>query len=505
MELLLIYLIVTILVIHSGNATLMISVGTDPIMPGNDVKLTCISSGSVATFVWQHNGGLIALGTIIQNPARFMIANMDKQSDLTIIGFENDLDGTWECHNFGIESTSISLSVDEASCLQTEGEPCDTELELTDWHRSIRYVTQSGDVLITDYFFNDGWYKLMTEGQRTDITMPTTSPAEFECGTQYPVWINGTYPEMDGKTNVVKGCVNIPDEPCKYELELCIKACGSDEERYYVHYLVDTPGSNMGYCTDSLLPCSNGTSSVTGFPPCAGNFPVLEGEPVLAFVKEPTGVSAYCDYRMLWSGEEEIDFFVRWFIDGEYVTDGPDLSKISDEFDCGTGLPYQCILNRKAGSNIECEVSSKFKDQDAYSQGIKSKLLYAGLIVLPNNTIVFVGESEDGETFELTSTIPIVCREENSVCVPRISINVDLNGETDAVADACSRSVEYQSPASFKIMAARDGYNDGDVANYIRFEADVTSLIPFSRIWEDLSTNLPTIQVCVCLSDAVYS
>ncbi|XP_033120079.1 uncharacterized protein LOC117119386 [Anneissia japonica] len=114
MESLLTCFLVTILVIHSGNASLVISVDTDPILPGNNVTLTCISSDSVAMFVWQHSsGGLIAINNQIYwilTPV--MIANMDKQSSLTIIGFKNNLDGTWEC-SIGMESTSVYLSVDE--------------------------------------------------------------------------------------------------------------------------------------------------------------------------------------------------------------------------------------------------------------------------------------------------------------------------------------------------------------------------------------------------------
>ncbi|XP_071943033.1 uncharacterized protein [Antedon mediterranea] len=157
--------------------------------------------------------------------------------------------------------------------------PCDTDLVLTEWQRSILYDTPPSESPISDDFIIDGWYKLRNEGDRIDIRMPTSSPGTFKCGTLFPVWIDDTYPALGDPMKSVTGCIDVSGDPCAFSVPISLLACSTvNNDLYFVHFFTDTPGTSMGYCTDSLLPCEgNLTASAIQFPPCNDNSsPVIE-------------------------------------------------------------------------------------------------------------------------------------------------------------------------------------------------------------------------------------
>ncbi|XP_071942728.1 von Willebrand factor D and EGF domain-containing protein-like [Antedon mediterranea] len=391
---------------------------------------------------------------------------------------------SFEDTNFSVHSKCLcwkafgTSSEWNENCRATEGEPCDTPLVLTDWHRSKLYDTGS-EIIISDDFIQDGWYKIRNEGDRLDIRMPTSSPGLFKCGTLYPVWID------------------------------------------------DTPGTSMAYCTDSLLPCANNLTS-TGFPPCDDVFPTFNDEPIVTFKAEDRGVSALCNINHEES-LDMIDFFVRWYINDEKVYEQINQHRISDEYDVGTtgcsggGQPHQCILNNKLGSYIQCEVSLRFKYQDAFSPPVRSTTFYAGLMIEPNNTVEFVIGVNEVIEFKVSSTIPIVggssyhifCQRNGYCPEVNVVIKAETNGEGATVRASCHKKITNDFPATFSISGTKDiVINYLNRANYIKFEGDVTTFNMVSNIWKSGTTNFPTFKIiakgvepkrCVATGDPHYT
>ncbi|XP_071955890.1 uncharacterized protein [Antedon mediterranea] len=408
--------------------------------------------------------------------------------------------------------TETSLTTTEnviayEDCFATEGDPCHSELELTDWYRSIHHDTQPG-FIISDNYIRDGWYNLRNEGDRIDIRMPTSPPGNFKCGTKYPVWINGTYPENGDPIQNVTGCVDFNGTVCAYSMAICIKACPTEDGQYFVHYLTDTPEPYMGYCTDSLLPCDGNLTSSTGFPPCDDNFPTFNEEPVLIFEAEEIGISAVCNINTTESFND-IDYYVRWFINETMAYEQKNQHKISDEYDVdasdpkkcsGGGEPHQCILNSKLGSYVQCEVSLKFTDQHVFSPRVRSNTFYAGLTVEPNNTIEFDIGANNGIEFNISSTIPIVPNSQLFRMIfanqeLELNIDVDIDGNYAYSDKSCKKRLSNVSPATFNIIAAKTWFKYANKANYIRFKGDLTFDTILSRIWKSRQTSLPTFKI----------
>ncbi|XP_071942851.1 hyalin-like [Antedon mediterranea] len=159
---------------------------------------------------------------------------------------------------FPIGDTTVQYNVSDSvgnyneSCsfvVNVEGGPCDTDLVLTEWQRSILYDLGS-ESPISDDFIIDGWYKLRNEGDRIDIRMPTSTPGSFKCGTLFPVWIDDTYPELGDPIKSVTGCIDVNGDPCAFTVPISLLACSTvNNDLYFVHYFVDTPGTLIGYCT----------------------------------------------------------------------------------------------------------------------------------------------------------------------------------------------------------------------------------------------------------------
>ncbi|XP_071943021.1 hyalin-like [Antedon mediterranea] len=241
--------------------------------------------------------------TLVYNPSRII--------DLVSYNFEST--GVFPIGETIIEYTFLdnaSPISNQASCyvkVIITGGPCDTDLVLTEWQRSILYDLGS-ESPISDDFIIDGWYKLRNEGERIDIRMPTSTPGSFKCGTLFPVWIDDTYPELGDPIKSVTGCIDVNGDPCALTVPISLLACSTvNNDLYFVHYFVDTPGTLMGYCTDSFLPCKTNLTSSPEFPPCdvtfdncpedetihnTGAFPYAYTIPVITATVNSSGLAA---------------------------------------------------------------------------------------------------------------------------------------------------------------------------------------------------------------------
>lgn len=141
-------------------------------------------------------------------------------------------------------------------------DPCSSYTTKTgQYQRSHKYTLQSNDIAISDNFLSEGWYRF-DSGAGND--MVTQAPSITQCGTIYPIWLQGDLPsDADGEVNRTACIVGFAG-PCSKTIKIQVKSCGN----FRVYHLVPAPQTSTGYCIGGKLPCPEGQTSETGFTPC---------------------------------------------------------------------------------------------------------------------------------------------------------------------------------------------------------------------------------------------
>nr|XP_022330985.1 uncharacterized protein LOC111129132 [Crassostrea virginica] len=127
----------------------------------------------------------------------------------------------------------------------------------------------SGSVL-HDRHLAEGWYRA-----GLSLDMPTVAPSHLYCGTNFPVWLNGSVPNISEGIVERTACFlgNQAGNYCVHHLQIRVKDCGS----YRVYYLYPTPSNDEAYCfgmekseTNATLPISTTPSppTTTQIDPC---------------------------------------------------------------------------------------------------------------------------------------------------------------------------------------------------------------------------------------------
>ena len=80
------------------------------------------------------------------------------------------------------------------------------------------------------------------------VKMPESCVDMNHCGTEVPIWLDGTHPPNDGVEHVMKVCANrnmpFGRKCCFQTWDIKVKNCGT----FFVYNLPRTPGCNMAYC-----------------------------------------------------------------------------------------------------------------------------------------------------------------------------------------------------------------------------------------------------------------
>lgn len=141
-------------------------------------------------------------------------------------------------------------------------DPCSSYTLISgQYKRSVAYTIKSTDIAVSDNFLSEGWYRF-DSGAGND--MVTQAPAVTQCGTIYPIWMQGTLPSVTGSEVTRIACIVTFLEQCSKQLTIRVKHCGG----YRVYYLVGPPQTSTGYCIGTESLCPAGQSSNTGFTPC---------------------------------------------------------------------------------------------------------------------------------------------------------------------------------------------------------------------------------------------
>ncbi|XP_076864069.1 uncharacterized protein LOC143516405 [Brachyhypopomus gauderio] len=101
----------------------------------------------------------------------------------------------------------------------------------------------------------NGWYRLHYDGN--DIQMPDSCVNQGMCGTDIPLWLNGSRPQLEYGVVVQQVCGSGNGDCCFYKsFPIQVKACPGN---YYVYELVSPVTCNSAYCIDvnTISPANN--------------------------------------------------------------------------------------------------------------------------------------------------------------------------------------------------------------------------------------------------------
>ncbi len=106
----------------------------------------------------------------------------------------------------------------------------------------------------------NGWYRMFNNSQNAQ--MPESCVNQGMCGTYYPLWLNGTHPQLEDGVVTRQVCASSWGNCCTYTSHpIRVKACPGN---YYVYKFVK-PMECGAYCTGDYLLIYNLLIYCTGF------------------------------------------------------------------------------------------------------------------------------------------------------------------------------------------------------------------------------------------------
>uniref|UniRef100_A0A4W4E4L0 ZP domain-containing protein n=1 Tax=Electrophorus electricus TaxID=8005 RepID=A0A4W4E4L0_ELEEL len=186
----------------------------------------------------------------------------------------------------------------------------------------------------------NGWYRLFYQGN--NVEMPDSCVSPGMCGTDIPLWLNGSLPQLEDGVVIRQACGSSYSDCCYYKsFPIQVKACPGN---YYVYELVSPAFCNSAYCAGkySNLPSvspklvfSCVTVTNPTIDPCMQYNELSDSwratnNPNLYNATFPWGQNAWCDTFINWNG------WYRLFYLGKNVQ-MPD-SCVTEGM-CGTYIP----------------------------------------------------------------------------------------------------------------------------------------------------------------------
>ncbi|XP_035689192.1 uncharacterized protein LOC118424643 isoform X1 [Branchiostoma floridae] len=135
-------------------------------------------------------------------------------------------------------------------------DPCTDYQELNQARRSAAAEVDSGSDLLCDNTLSKGWYRFISY---VGGEIPTTCVEPYHCGTQVPIWMNGTLPTDSTVVNRTV-CPNygVPGNCCPFPWNIQVKRCVDTQGVFYVYELVPTTSCSQAYCAGTLRLCPDG-------------------------------------------------------------------------------------------------------------------------------------------------------------------------------------------------------------------------------------------------------
>ncbi|XP_068703048.1 von Willebrand factor D and EGF domain-containing protein-like isoform X2 [Montipora foliosa] len=310
--------------------------------------------------------------------------------------------------------------------------------KLNNSRRSVNSLWNPGQTPLCDNGLVSGWYRFTSF---VGGKMPTTKVNVNHCGTQYPIWLDGTtgtHPTSPNDSVVhIMACINIAGTGggCSYSFKVGVKLC---EGNFFLYYLRDILGCPAAYCAGDGVPCPYGKtgSSLENCSAVPQKFPTRYlGYPVISAKDEDEveEVSLWCNVSVnekirQW---KNVTYQIEWYADGKNKkTDwNPKLvgenitSELSGKF--STSLPHY-----EPGQWISCTVKARYNASDQLHPWSDRKTIlqpfFAGIKVTPSTLIITECEFNISKEITLTPMIPVRKNQDDQFLSVRFYLPEDL-------------------------------------------------------------------------------
>ncbi|XP_046567313.1 von Willebrand factor D and EGF domain-containing protein-like [Haliotis rubra] len=326
---------------------------------------------------------------------------------------------------------------------------------MTDITRDVFNTPRQDDILICDLNLQPGWYRLV------DGLMPTHCLQPFSCGTQAPIWLNGSVPSQAQGIVRMTACANtIPTSGstgacCGTQIPIDVRNCGE----FVVYCLRRPPACPMAYCIESA--------------PRMVSPPVLTGPEIIGDrFRFACGISFP-------RGIQNIAFNITWSFDGVNIPTVPAQVLTGDQ---RIAFLYQEAWRGNIGKTLRCRADAYYvTTPNVRSPILTSNGYFGGIRVTP--PVVTVREAGGPQQINVTSTLPVLCTGSQRRC--SIHLDIDVTGgswEDIATANQCLLLLTRDhwdlntrtATISTTVQATRDFVRDGNqelrvtfIANYV--------------------------------------
>ncbi|XP_069103157.1 von Willebrand factor D and EGF domain-containing protein-like [Argopecten irradians] len=317
------------------------------------------------------------------------------------------------------------------------GDPCFSFLTLNDSTRLSSYESDGVTESPSDRLLTPGWYRNIhpTEGD-----MMTVCPNATQCGTNFPVWINGTLPN---RTEIVtlRACKTVFGMCCGSQFDIKVKGCAG----YNVYELAPMTTNTGRYCFYGPDRCPPGQTSPTGFQPCSSSS--------ISFNVSPR-VSAIIPSHVFNSPERQLTFtctgvstsYSAFLFDITWEVEGREVKRVinvafSDILTVGNLIESEwSVTGYKIGMHVKCAVRARQRANDIPTQFKYSASFFAGFKVLTPSLTVSGGATGN---VKITSTVPIACAHNTNglrlPCFIRLEM-FDFNAQV-GFRETCQRNI----------------------------------------------------------------
>ncbi|XP_062588306.1 von Willebrand factor D and EGF domain-containing protein-like [Saccostrea cucullata] len=379
--------------------------------------------------------------------------------------------------------------------------------------RSIGVLLTPEQTSISDNFMSDGWYRFESEAGND---MPLTAPTLLSCGTMYPIWLQGTIPNVaEGVVNRTACMVTFLGQ-CTSTLGIKIRNCGE----FRVYYLVKTNMMSSGYCIGDKVKCEEGFGSETGYSPGCASVPNITVTPnVVTSLEEgtsffPNNPSLITVFKCVFDEPKNDSYLfdVHWFIDEDKV-------KVTrnQTFD-STSLwlyPEDWVNGHDLNMKVKCSVRVRFSSGVAPGKHQYSADFNAG--IFPEKTEYIVAESETiSINFNVTVPVGCIAKSFQSGCdgliylltpIYQSSIQQCTNfSNSDVISfeeNHCGilvKGLSWNSTVRLNVTGNVDNLiNIADRETNIRLGTTTTNGMDPSRVWDNIT--MPDIKVYVSDKD----
>ncbi|XP_062595948.1 uncharacterized protein LOC134257337, partial [Saccostrea cucullata] len=239
-----------------------------------------------------------------------------------------------------------------------------------------------GELGICDRYIAKQWYRI------DGYVLSTSTPEAFGCGTEFPMWMNDTFPGEGNISNVMI-CMRRYSDPCYERYSIQIKNCS----RFMVYYFKPPSMCNAAYCFGVNETVKSVDVKFDGF---------LWTEERIDenFIQHDSAIRFLCSFPPL--RDQKLYYRITWYLDDIEV----DLNQVVNESTKlnATITAYEILrYGKKLGTVIQCRVWAVLQPDEKGCITRASTGFFAGIKVLTPDVSI---STENGTTIKLKPNIP---------------------------------------------------------------------------------------------------